>query len=100
MSNINKDLPTKGYMELAFHVDGQDALILRVPTLWDDIEKQWIGVIKTPTTKRVIYATGKNSVDLQNSFNRILKESLGNPSINEEIFSMFQPASFWEDNEL
>jgi len=42
------DLKSKSYMEMALHLDGEDTLILRIPTFWDAVESQWIGAIKTP----------------------------------------------------
>jgi hypothetical protein len=49
----------KSYMELCFHIDGGDNLYLRVPTIWDDINKTWIVFMKTTKTKKLIHAEGK-----------------------------------------
>ena len=44
---------SNSYMELCLHVDGEQNLYLRVPTVWDDIKKQWIGFVKTPKTQKM-----------------------------------------------
>jgi len=86
-------------MELGLHLDGKGNLYLRVPTIWDSVKKQWIGFIKTPQTQRLIYGEGKNSFDLQNSFNECLvKLTEESKELNEEIFGMFMPAWYWEDS--
>ncbi len=53
---------TNSYMELCLHVDGGQNLYLRIPTVWDDINKQWIGFIKTPKSQRLIHAEGKGQL--------------------------------------
>jgi hypothetical protein len=87
----------KSYMELCLHVDGGENLYLRVPTVWNAVDKTWIGFIKTPKTQRLIHAEGKTSFDLQNSFNievsKVFKEG---GQLAEEIFAMFMPAFYWE----
>lgn len=86
------------YMELCIHLDGQTNMYLRVPTVWDDIEKNWLGFIKTPKTQKLLHASGANSFELQNSFNRVLREEMSG-ELGEEIFSMFQPRPYWEETE-
>jgi hypothetical protein len=70
-----------------------------VPTIWDEVKKQWIGFIKTPTSNRLIAAYGKTSFDLQNSFNievsKLMHES---EEMGMEIFAMFMPAFYWESD--
>ncbi len=83
------------YMELCLHVDGGDDLYLRVPTVWDDIKKRWIGFVKTPKTKMLITGSGTNSFELQNDFNRAIS-GLFESDVSEEIFSMFKPMEHWE----
>lgn len=86
------------YMELCFHIDGEENLYLRVPTIWDDVHKIWRGFIKTPTTKKLIHSEGKDSFELQNSFNRALAPILEKgDALSEEVFSMFKPFSYWEE---
>ena len=86
------------YMELCMHLDGEANVYLRVPTVWDDIEKTWIGFIKTPKTQKLIHASGKNSFDLQNSFNHALNECFkAGGELAEECFSMFKPLSYWNE---
>lgn len=60
----------ESYMELCIHIDGKDNVYLRIPIVWNDIEKQWKGFIKTPITQKLIYEEDKKSFDLQDSFNR------------------------------
>ena len=87
----------KDYMELCLHLDGQENVYLRIPTVWDDIEKQWIGFIKTPITQRLISGNGKTSFELQNSFNHsINKYFQEGGEIAKEVFEMFMPAFYWD----
>ena len=86
------------YMELCIHRDKDEDLYLRVPTVWDDIEKQWIGFVKTPDSRTLIMAKGKNSFELQNDFNREISKLFAmGPPISDEIFAMFMPAFYWEE---
>ncbi len=85
------------YMELCVHVDGKENVYLRVPTVWDAVKKQWIGFIKTPTTQKLIAASGKDSFELQNNFNIELSKFIHDKEYSDEIFSMFMPVFYWED---
>lgn len=88
----------KNYMELCIHLDGKENVYLRIPTVWDDIKKQWIGFIKTPKTQRLISGQGKTSFDLQNSFNHNMNKLFEEGGdIAKEIFDMFMPAFYWEN---
>lgn len=87
----------QSYMEMCIHLDGKENIYLRIPTVWDDIEKQWIGFIKTPVTQRLIAGKGKTSFDLQNSFNVEMSKMMSeSEELGKEIFSMFMPAFYWE----
>lgn len=88
------DSPT--YMELALHLDGKESLILRIPTFWDAVKKQWIGAIKTPKTHTLITSEGGNSQELQENFTRTFGTFFENEKLNEEIYSMFKPLYVWE----
>lgn len=89
---------SNSYMELCFHVDGGQNIYLRVPTVWDDRKKMWIGFIKTPKTQKLIYGQGKDSFDLQNSFNSSIANFFEQgDAMSDEVFSMFQPLSYWEE---
>lgn len=89
---------SNSYMELCIHVDGGQNLYLRVPTVWDDIKKRWIGFVKTPKTQKLISATGKDSFELQNAFNAALAAILNNGNeLRDEVFNLFQPLSYWEE---
>ena len=89
---------SNSYMELCMHLDGQANVYLRVPTVWDDIEKKWRGFLKTPKSQTLIHASGKDSFDLQNDFNRALKSVFDRQdAVSEELFSMFKPLSYWEE---
>jgi len=85
------------YMELCMHLDGKEDIYLRIPTVWDDIKKQWIGFVKTPETKRLILGEGKTSFELQNSFNHCLSELMQeSEALGKEIFEMFMPSFYYE----
>ncbi len=89
---------SKSYMELCFHVDGGHNLYLRVPTVWDDKRKLWIGFVKTPKLQRLIHGEGKDSFDLQNSFNAAVSAFFEKGGeLAEDAFSLFQPLSYWDE---
>ena len=91
---------SESYIELCFHVDGGKNLFLRVPTVWDDIQKIWRGFIKTPKTQKLIHVEGKNSCDLQNAFTKKISEILNKEDyLADEVFNMFQPLSYWDEME-
>lgn len=84
------------YMEVRLCLDGKEDLYLRVPKVWDAVDKSWIGFIKTPKTQKLISAKGKNYSDLQNSFNiEISKMTREIEELTEEIIGMFMPAWYW-----
>lgn len=90
-------LESPSYMELRLDIPNRaTALFLRVPTFWDSVKKQWIGVIKLKDGK-LIHADGKNSFELQNNFNIVMHEYLTNPDYEDEIFSMFKSLEYWEN---
>ena len=87
------------YLELCFQQDGDQNLYLRVPTVWDDNRKVWIGFVKTPKTQRLILGEGKDSLELQNSFNKALTDLCDdNDELISEVFDLFKPLSYWEDD--
>ena len=89
---------SRSYMELCFHVDGSQNLYLRVPTLWDDRKKLWIGFVKTAKSQRLIYGDGKDSFELQNSFNKAISEICDKEdSMSDEVFELFKPLSYWDE---
>lgn len=94
---MTKEKISNSYMQLALRLDGKDDLFLRVPTLWDSIKNQWIGFIKTPKTKKIIHGQGKDSFELQNDFNINLEKIFHDPEYAYEIFSMFKPMEYWEE---
>ncbi len=83
------------YMQLCIRPQYGDDLFLRVPTVWDQMQKQWIGFVKTPSSKELIYGSGKTSQELEHSFNKALKEKLENPELTNEVLSMFKPLKDW-----
>jgi len=90
----------KSYMELCLQLDGKENVYLRVPTLWDDVEKQWLGFVKTPKTLKVISGKGRTSFDLQNDFNRNFSKAFHeSEELAEELFNMFKPLSFYHNPE-
>lgn len=86
------------YMRVGLHLDGKSSVWLRIPTFWDDRRKHWIGAMQTPETRRLIHATGKDHIELQNSFNAQLAEMF-ETDMADEIFSMFKPEEYWEARE-
>lgn len=89
---------SNSYMELCLHVDGDKNIYLRIPTVWDSINKNWIGFVKTPKTQTLLHASGKDSFQLLSAFNEVINKYLqaGN-DLFDEIFSMFQPLSYWDE---
>lgn len=85
---------TKSYMQLCLELEGKTRIYLMVPTYWNEIQKKWMGFIKTPITGKIIHAMGKDSFELQNNFNVMLNESFEKDP--EETFSMFKPLEYWE----
>lgn len=91
----------KSYMELCFHVNGGENLYLRIPTVWDDIKKQWIGFVKLHKSQKLIYGEGKTNFELQNSFNKAVSDVFSQGGENaEELFAMFMPAWYWQDKQI
>jgi hypothetical protein len=86
------------YMEMCLHLDGKDDIYLRIPTVWDSVKEQWIGFIKTPETKRLIYGSGKTSFELQNDLNENLSKMMHeSEAMLKEICEMFMPEFYWEE---
>ncbi len=89
---------TKTCMRVGLHLDGKSTVWLLVPTFFDDSTKTWSGAVQTPETKKLIYGSGKDSRDLEQSFNAMLKECLSG-EIADEVFSMFKSLEYWEARE-
>lgn len=86
-----------GYLEMCYHVDGGENLYLRIPTVWDDVNKEWMGFIKTPITNKLISGHGKTSFELQNSINKSFADiALESEEVQKEVLDMFMPAFYWE----
>lgn len=85
-----EDITSPSYMEMGLHTSGQGPVFLRIPTFWDDSEKVWIGAIRTPESKVLIHATGKDSLELQNNFNKVFKHYM-QTELRQELFSLFKP---------
>jgi hypothetical protein len=94
MKELKHETDTNSYMQLCLHQDGGSDLYLMVPTYWDAIHKKWLGFIKTPISKKLIHAEGKDSFELQNNFNLELNKLF--TLHEEEAFSMFKPLEYWE----
>jgi len=90
---------SRTFLEMTLHLDEEESLILRVPTFWDDINKQWIGAIKTPKTNKLLAASGKDSFELQNKFTKLFSKYFNDPEMSKEIYSMFKPLYIWEATE-
>ncbi len=89
---------TESYMEMCMHLDGKENVYLRIPTVWDEVKKTYLGFIKTPITKRLIHAEGKDSFSLQNAFNCEISAIFAKQDeFAKEVFEMFMPAFYWEE---
>lgn len=82
-------------MQLCLHMD-EGPLYLFVPTYYDAEDKEWMGLVHLPKAKRMIYGRGKNSTELEHSFNSRLKEFM-HSEFAEETFGLFKPLSYWEE---
>lgn len=84
-------LESPSYLEMQFHANGKDPLMLKIPTFWDATKQQWIAAIHTPISKTLIHAEGKDSFDLQNAFNIELRKILEKrDDLTKEVFEMFK----------
>ena len=82
---------SNSYMRLRFHGDGEEyPRELRIPTFWDSILNIWHGCIKTPESHTLITASGKDSAELTNNFNKVLHGFLTCPDTAQEVFEMFK----------
>jgi hypothetical protein len=89
---------SRSYMQLCFHVEGGQNLYLRVPTVWDDRRKLWMGFVKTPKSQTLIHGEGKDSLELQNSFNKAIADIWEKEDdLSQEVFDLFQPLSYWDE---
>lgn len=87
-------LTEQGYMQLGMHTDRNKTLWLKVPTYWDESEQSWIGFVHTPITRKMIVGIGKNSRELEHSFNMELKKCIeSSAEMAEEIVSMYKEES-------
>jgi hypothetical protein len=89
------ELTSQSYMQLRIDLEHKLPIFLRIPTFWDEIKHQWIGVLITEKTKKHIRASGKDSFELQNNFNVELSQALQS-DIKDEVFLMFKPLEYWE----
>jgi hypothetical protein len=94
MKNLKHEKETNSYMQLCLHMEGKGPVYLMVPTMWDDVHKQWLGFVQTPITRKLISGKGKTSKDLENDFNRDLHKHF--EVIPAEALSMFKPLEYWE----
>lgn len=89
---------TNSYMQLCLNLDGQDPLYLFVPTYHDAARDEWTGFVKLPKSKKMIWGHGKDSKELEQSFNDCLRKSFeGERDQVEEVFQLFKPLSYWDE---
>jgi hypothetical protein len=69
---------------------------LRVPTYYDATKKEWMGVVHLNKAKKMIYGKGKDSKELETSFNDNLREFLQG-EFSQETFDLFKPLSYWDE---
>ena len=87
----------RGYIELCWHVDGGEDIYLRVPTIYDPINKVWRAFIKTCNTKKLIHGEGKDSRELEASFLVSLSSVFNQGGeVADEVIAMMMPAWYWE----
>lgn len=81
---------SRSYIELKFHSDGQKSLVLRVPTYWDPVFHLWRGALHLPDSKKLIHASGTDSIELERNFLKEISTILGSSTeLSQEIFSLF-----------
>ncbi len=93
MKKSNESLfeSTNSYMDLRLHTKDGIVLQLKVPTFWDSVQEMWMGALILPNSQQIIKAFGKNSFELQNSFNKeVSKVFAKQDKAAEELFSMFE----------
>lgn len=81
------------YMQIGLRLDGKKDLFLKVPTVWNKADNEWIGFVKTPISNKLIYGHGKDSRTLETSFNDSLQKTMQDPKYFKEVWSMFKPLS-------
>lgn len=86
---------TNSYMQLCLHMD-QGALYLRIPTYYDSTRKEWLGFVHLTKAKKIINGRGKDSKELEQSFNDHLRQFLEG-EFADETFNLFKPLSYWEE---
>jgi len=86
---------TNSYMQLCLNID-TGPLYLMVPTYFDATKKEWMGFVHLKKAKKMIYGIGKDSKELETSFNDHLREFLQG-EYGEETFDLFKPLSYWEE---
>jgi len=85
------------YMQMCLHINKEEKKYLRIPTVWDNIEKQWIGFIQTPISNTLISGKGKDTFELQNDFNKSMNDIFSkNDEVSKELYEMFMPDWFWD----
>ena len=94
MDELKHAKDTNSYMQLCLYQEGKGNIYLMIPTYYNADKKEWMGFVKTPKTGKMIYGTGKDSKELEQSFNKHLETFFEkNP---EEALSMFKPLEYWE----
>jgi hypothetical protein len=93
MKDLKHQKETTSYMQLCLTMENKNNVYLMVPTYWDEPHKEWMGYFKTPAGK-ILYASGKNSKELQDNFNVVLHNELKERP--EETFALFKPLEYWE----
>lgn len=89
-------IDSPSYMEFGLHLEGQESVLLRVPTFWDTVNNQFIGAIKLPISNTIIHSFGKDSFDLQNNFSKEVAKAFSDLTIADELFKMFKPKWHWD----
>ncbi len=88
---------TNSYMQLCLNMNS-GPLYLRVPTYFDSTKKEWMGFVHLSKAKKTIFGKGKDSKELEQSFNDNLRNFLEG-EFSQETFELFKPLSYWEEME-
>ncbi len=94
MKNLKHQKETSSYMQMCLYQEGKGNIYLIIPTFWNEINKDWMGFVKTPISGKIISASGKDSGELQNNFNVEMHKFFN--EFGEEALSMFKPLEYWE----
>lgn len=86
-------------LQMSILLDNGESLYLRIPIFWSEITTCFYCEICTPKNGYFVTATGKNSSEIQENFNKKIQSFLLQKNIRNEVISMFKRLEEWEQNE-